>query len=528
MQRDVSQCLDERNAARFFCFFMLGHLVLWILVPFLTEPNISLDALEMVSWGQEWQAGYHKHPPFPAWVAQASVRLLGTAAWPTLLASQLCVLTCLWAAWQLGREFLRPWQAVCAAIMLAASHYYTFTSPEFNNNIVSRATWALAILFLYRALTRSSLQSWLMAGLCLGLGMLSKYDTAILAVAMLAFGILDTRARVMWQTRGPWLMLAAALATVTPHVLWLAQNEFTTITYAMQRSDNHGGHSLLNHVINPGRFLVTQFVAVGPIALLGAFLASWPWRLRKIEIADTFKRDFLLCMVLGPPLIIATISLLTGIRIRSMWGSALWTYTGVALLYLFETRNQWPAVRNTIYACASVSILWAGVLATNNVLRPYVANDGSRIHFPGRELAAEVEERWNERNYGPLRAIGGTWWTAGNASFYSTDKPSIYGSLSTRQSPWVNDESFREQGGVIVWRVGDEHDFQYEKLRRKFPGLEMTEPIRMDWNTDAALEQLEFRMAILPSATQLATRATQRVSKREGTRTANSSDTNSR
>ena len=65
--------------------------------------------------------------------------------------------------------------------MLEASYYYNFTTPELNNNVVSRTLWALSILFLYRAVVRERTVWWILTGITLALGMLSKYDTAILA-----------------------------------------------------------------------------------------------------------------------------------------------------------------------------------------------------------------------------------------------------------------------------------------------------------------------------------------------------------
>lgn len=498
-----------------FWMFATAHVLIWVLVPTLTEPNLSLDALEMISWGREWQLGYHKHPPLPAWIAETSCLVLGNTPWGIYLAAQLCVVACLWSAWQLGRQFLQPWHAVCAALMLEASYYYTFTTPELNNNVVSRAFWGLAIVALFRALSSNRRWIWAAAGFCLGLGLLSKYDTAILAIVMLVFGWGHPEARQRWRSVGPWLMLASALLTVLPHFVWLWSHDFPTVAYALRRSVSDvttGGvegqalqpdklfsiETFARHLWNPIEFLLRQIPAVLPTTLMAATLVAFPLRLKAWKREESLQRCYLMAMVLGPLALILFISLVTGIRMRSMWGSALWTFTGVALLSQFELREDWIVIRRTLSGCLTISIVMSIALAIRNVASPHFQLRGSRIHFPGRALANVVEQSWNQRGYGPLQTVGGTWWTAGNVGFYGRHRYSIYGSLSPRQSPWLANSDFQRTGGVIVWQIGKELDYDAQNLLRQFPDLEMCPPISIPWATSAKLEPLKFGMAIVP------------------------------
>ena len=77
------------------CVFKgLGHLVavqllIWALLPGLLVDSLPLDVVEGAYWGREWQWGYYKHPPFPAWVLHLFHASLGDIG-PFLL-SQLCI-----------------------------------------------------------------------------------------------------------------------------------------------------------------------------------------------------------------------------------------------------------------------------------------------------------------------------------------------------------------------------------------------------------------------------------------------------
>ena len=478
-----------------FWLFVTGHLLLWTLLPTFIQPNIPLDTLEMLYWGHEWQLGYYKHPPLPGWLAEFFCVVLGRAAWPTYLAAQLCVVSCFWAAWRLARDFLKPWHALCAAMLLEASYYYNYVTPELNNNIVARTFWALSVLFLYRAICHRRMYTWSLCGVMLALGMLSKYDTALLAVVMLGFSVIHPVARPLWKTFGPYLMLAVSIVVFAPHAYWLYINDFPTLSYFLERSENSGQWT--DHVINPLRFFLSQLVAVGPMVLV-----AWPlvksWRLQRPENDwRRFQRDFLLSMVLGPPSLILLASLGTGVVIRSMWGTALWTYAGLLLFSVVSLHEAMSQFRVVARRCVLATTIFSLGLIFHDVVLPHQRGEGSRVHYPGKQLAAEVERRWQSRSDQPLQVVAGSWWPAANVAFYGKHRPSVYADLDRRKSPWTSDAQLRRTGGVILWQMGHEKNQILQGLKTRLPNVAIEPPIIAHWETSAALPELEIGMAML-------------------------------
>jgi 4-amino-4-deoxy-L-arabinose transferase-like glycosyltransferase len=477
--------------------FLTGHICLWTLVPGLTQPNAPLDVIEQLSWGHEWQFGYHKHPPLAAWIAELSCLATGRSVWPIYLAAQLCVGACFWAAWQLGRECLSPRLALCAVLVLEASYYYNFTTPELNNNVVSRTFWALSILFLYRAISRRQTAWWVLTGVSLALGMLSKYDTAVLVAVMLTFGLWHPASRPRWASSGPYLTLATALICFAPHLYWLWQHDFPTVTYFLNRSQSGG--QLSEHLVNPAKFLGAQLMAVGPIGLMALPVLGGRWRCRSWTDSHLrLQRDFLLAMVLGPPGLILLASLVTGMHVRSMWGAALWTYAGVLILFLCPVEGNTKCLRRVVPVCLAISLVFAAGLSVRNVASPYLRGKGSRIHFPGRQLAVEVQRRWSARYAGSPRIVAGPMWLAGNIAFYGPRRASIYIDLDRRSSPWIDDDRLLREGGVVVWDLPRHQHAVPRRLSRRFPDVQWQPPIVLDWETGAELDKLEVGFALIP------------------------------
>ena len=141
--------LQSLTPAAAFRLFLVAHVLLWTLLPAVLAFNLPLDTLEALTWGREWQAGYYKHPPTSAWLAE--LFRWGSLDWPLFLLSQLAIAAALWAAWELARDVLSPWMALVAVLALEGVNYYNLTSLEFNANVVQYPCWAIASLAFWRA-----------------------------------------------------------------------------------------------------------------------------------------------------------------------------------------------------------------------------------------------------------------------------------------------------------------------------------------------------------------------------------------
>ena len=161
--------------------------LLWTLLAAVTQPNAPLDLIEWLAWGREWQWGYHKHPPLPAWIAETFFQLASRHVWGVYLASYLCTALCLWCVWRLGCALATPRRALLAALALEGLVFFNYDTAEFSNNVVLNTTWALMILCFYQAARTQQGRWWIVTGFVIGLGMLCKYTLVFGLVPLLMF-----------------------------------------------------------------------------------------------------------------------------------------------------------------------------------------------------------------------------------------------------------------------------------------------------------------------------------------------------
>ena len=500
---------------RIFWGWVACHILLWTVIPALVQPNLPLDAIEMLYIGHEWPLGHFKHPTLPAWLAEMASVLTGNSQWAIYLLSQLAVGACFWAAWRLGREVLSPRLAIIAAALLEGCCYYNFKSTEFNNNLGMYPFWALAILFLYWGIHREKKRYWIAVGISLGLGMLAKYATGVLVVTMLLYMIVDPAVRHWWRRPGPYLTILSAILVFSPNLYWVLTSGFGPIEFAINRTTVESSN-VLTRLTYPFEFAGSQILALLPLLVvaLPMIILAFLQKKEKRTENDKATRRFLCAMVIWPLIIHMLISAVGNLHLRSMYGSQLWTFFGVWLLYVLnldESDSEYRSVyRRVTCGIIIISVIFILIFTVRSLASPTIRKKISRTHFPGKELAAEAHKTWGEVSDRPLPVVAGQWWPAANVGFYGPVRTTVYGGsdpsgldFATEFSAWTNDENLKKSGGIIVWLEEDSDEGavilekQLTTLKERFPSLRILPPLELQPNTMGDVPPVHVGMGVL-------------------------------
>lgn len=437
---------QDKTVPVFWAFVTL-HLCCWTLLPTLVNPNLPLDVIEGLTWGHEWQWGYHKHPIIKPWFMEITAILSGRQDWAQYFLSQLFVVTAFWGVWRLARDFFPRRLALVAVLLLEGIYYHNYTSPEFNVNVAQLPFWALTVFLTWRGLTTGKTRFWLMAGVFTGLGFLSKYIFLFLLITIAVMMIAVKAFRPRLATIGPYCGALAALAVVSPHLLWVLDSGFATVAYGLQSADA-GTHSQIYY---PLKFLITQPLILIPLLVMLVALKTKEREAAEFEAFQTpEKGQFLLFITLGPFLMMVGVALVFGLRLRSMWGTPLFLFSGVALVYFFSNRLTTARFHRFfavvfVFFCLSLTVYW-GVA----VIGPRFSGRAKRTQFPGRELAAIAAQRWQSHVDRPADIIIGSFWHAGNIAYYGDHRASVFIDGDPYKSPWINPADIEKKGAIVI------------------------------------------------------------------------------
>ena len=79
----------NRNINNIFFIFASSHLIIWTIIPSLTNNNLPLDTIEALAWGSNLDWGFNKHPPMSAFFSEVFFRIFGSQDWAYYLLSQI-------------------------------------------------------------------------------------------------------------------------------------------------------------------------------------------------------------------------------------------------------------------------------------------------------------------------------------------------------------------------------------------------------------------------------------------------------
>lgn len=493
----LSAWVEWRPTEVFLCFLLI-HVAAWTLVPALLVPNALLDLIEGLTWGREWQWGYFKHPPLQAWLLEGVNRATGGSLAAMFLLSQVSVIGAFAGVWALAQRMLPPLPALASVLLLEGVHYFNFSTPEFNPNVLPLPFWAWGGYFLHCAvsdrplLAKARAGSWIGLGVMLALATYSKYSSVVLALAMVGFLLLDPAARPSLRQKGPWLAAAACLLLLAPQLAWLASSHFLPFTYVGQRADH--AQAAIDHLIFPAKFARDQLLALGPLALL--FFAAFPWASWQggAESPSAVDRRFVTVLNWGPFGVALAISAVFGVHLKSMWGAQMWCFSGLWVVVLCRPAFARVSVRRLTVGAALLLGVSLIAFAGREVGSPHVVGKGERGQFPGAQAAAVITDEWHRRFARPLDYVVGTTWTAGTVSFYSADRPSVMIDGDRRLSPWIDQARLDQAGAVVVWW----NDKESEAILDQFPGAQKQAAISLPWLTKAPLSPVSIGWAIVP------------------------------
>jgi 4-amino-4-deoxy-L-arabinose transferase-like glycosyltransferase len=481
---------NDAGVRRTLIIFLLLQVLIWTIVPYHFAISLPLDVVsDGITWGREWQWGYFKHPPMQAWLNEAFFVGLGDIG-PFLL-SQLAVISTYVLVFLLGRKMVPTREALIATLLLYAVYYFSIPSPEFNNNIAQLPLWALAAFAYYQALSDHKLRWWSLLGLAAGLGGLTKYSMIVIVFAIIAHALSSAKSRKVFATPGPYVAILISLAVVFPHIIWLFDNKFPTFTYAASRAGHDPG--LFDRLFDPIRFVISQIVT----SLLCIIVAIAIGLLRPIPLPSWRDENFrfLVFLGLGPCLITATLSLVSGFGLRDMWGTPMWDLTGLLIVYAMKPRWSFVSMRALLSWIAALFVVLplCYILATS--WGPELEGFPSRTEWPDRAMAKAFSKEWKARVNGPLDIIAGNAWLAGLIAMRMHHQPSVFIDASYYKAPWITPHRLKDEGALVVWQI---RKTNAPPARLNLKGLRVMGEKTFAWPREPATPPLKVGWGILP------------------------------
>jgi lipopolysaccharide core galacturonosyltransferase RgtB len=204
---------------------LLAYFALLFAIRAFLFSGAAIDEAEELFFAQKFEAGYMlRNPPLFTWLVILLERVGGVSTvWVVLIR-----FTALFAAYAFlyrcaGMMTRSRLAAVAAAISPFAIHFVGWRLIRTYTHSALLLAACAAVLWALLRLERSPRRwSYVVFGVAVGAGALSKYNFLLFLLPLLAAALFDGRFRSVLLDRRIALSAAVAAALVTPHVVWLA------------------------------------------------------------------------------------------------------------------------------------------------------------------------------------------------------------------------------------------------------------------------------------------------------------------
>lgn len=399
---------------KLFTIFIFVHLIVWVLVPTLTNKNLPLDTIEALAWSSDLDWGYYKHPPASAFFVEVIYQIFKSNDWAYYLLSQIFVVASFLLVWQFSKIFFKKdIFSLLSVVCLEAFIFYNYTTPEFNVYISQMPFRVLSILFFWKAYETKKVFYFILFGIFSSIAFLSHYLFIYLLLSLKIFVLMDLK-KNLEKIKLYFLSSLVFFIIISPHIIWLFENNFSTFTYALQRT-GAGNYDIFNHIKHPILFIFKQLGLLIPfIILISSIIKKFFLR---INIKDK-KLIFLLTINFAPIILMLITSIFFGTRIRTMWLSPFYLTFGVLVFYIYKNNLNLKKLRRftIIFLILSISYPIAYTLVS-------ILNDKKRTDYPGEEIADLVQRRWDRNFSNEIKYVIGDEWSAGNLSYHLASRP---------------------------------------------------------------------------------------------------------
>jgi len=356
------------------------------------------------------------------------------------------------ALWALIMAGLAPLFAVGAILMTIDTPYVFF--------------WTFAALAFWGAKDTTQLAPWVLTGVLVGLGMLSKYTSAFELISFAAFCLFHPPSRKHLVRGSFWIMLLVALLFLLPVLYWNWVHDWPTSRFLFHR----GALDEQAHInpFNPLVFLGGQAGVLSPVIFVGMMLAIfWPGLTKPEECSQ-----FTYVLTLFAPLFLFYLLISFQQTSQANWAAA--AYVGGLILLAFKWTKlaakfgwaKWLGIIGLV-----VALVETAALHDTTWLRLPPGKDPLDRARGWRDLAAQIDSVQTRTSAHVI--IANKYMTAALLSFYLPGQPDTFMPVSSAPYNqivlWPTYREARPTGDALF--VSD-FDRLPTSLNEDFPSIE--------------------------------------------------------
>lgn len=281
----------------------IGLLVFRIIWAYTGQVSLNSEEAQYWLWSRHLALSYYSKPPLIAYLLHCSTAIFGMNVLGIRINSILIGFILPIINYKLAIALFKNTKiAFYSTLILFSLPYYNYISMFFSTDALVVFFWSLSMLFSWKVLRENRTKDWLLLGLSVGLGTMSKY-TMILWLPAFLLICLSEKNRI-FRNRRFYFSLAVACCICLPMILWnLEQNDIGARHICGLMGAYQTQFSIGEAISRMAAYVGGQLVSLSPFYVPAFYVLFKKWEQR------SFARARLEARLLAVPLYLPVNSL---------------------------------------------------------------------------------------------------------------------------------------------------------------------------------------------------------------------------
>jgi 4-amino-4-deoxy-L-arabinose transferase-like glycosyltransferase len=476
-ESNYNERLGKQDLAAAAIFFI--YCCLYAVLRLSISSTMEMDEAEQFLNGSFLSLGYANQPPFYSWLVYGMAKLSGLNI-QTIIATKYIIMFFFYFSFYLiARSFwnMRASLLITGTLLIFPTYAYEF-NRDLSHSVLVAAMSSITCYIFVRLLRRERTSDYLLLGASIGLGFLSKYNFAFFLLALMLAAASFREGRRTFFNKKIFLSFASFVLIVSPHVIWLYQNDYLPFRRALDKADagtlDLSSARQILHIVAASYNGVLAFLVICLIFLGSSFSRR---NLRNGYQSGLRLFHYLSFYGLIIPLLIIPV-LKTG-HFSERWLAPLLFSLPLAVFSGVNMLSNNRRFKLLGYLCVFIAV---AILAARSFIGffPDLSGKVERIHTPFRDVSQQLGQELAVRGIDDLRDI-----TVISRSEFLTANvvaclPGAKFSLLSRDYRIIKSSSGNKVK-VLVWDAVKKGEDVPEKYGPEFPSAVPLRPFKASY-----------------------------------------------
>jgi len=393
---------------------------------YLGTAELIPDEAYYWNYNEHLSIGYLDHPPMIAWVIWLGTNIFGDNEFGVRIMPYISGLITLYFIFRLTSLLFDKTSAYISLLITSVLPFTVATGFLATTDSLQVMLWAICLYLIANIAIKKSSISWLGLGACIGLGMLSKYSIALIAISVMLYICINSQLRFWWKKPIIYLAALSSLIIFSPTIYWNVINDWSSFAFQttrrLDRESVFSTHYLLIHIL----ILLSPLIFILVVNIYKNLSNILKDKITELNLYNTYKLFFLV-FTLAPLSVYIFFSLTHYPRFH--WTAPIWLVSIPLLAYTLSSTSKLNKKISTpvvLYSAGILCLLYGGMLHYSALGLPINISSNITSHYFWKQAAQELHElELNvERETGEKPLIVGLskWSIASALRFYDADK----------------------------------------------------------------------------------------------------------